>query len=57
MGMIISVRVSFTTMAVDVAPAETPLVLHEMGSGTRDVLERFLQRLGLAVTPAVEPGG
>jgi hypothetical protein len=55
--MIISVRVSFTTMAVDVAPAETPLVLHEMGSGTRDVLERFLQRLGLAVTPAVEPGG
>jgi DNA-binding transcriptional LysR family regulator len=36
--------------------AETPLVLREMGSGTRDVLERSLQRLGLAVTPAVELG-
>jgi DNA-binding transcriptional LysR family regulator len=36
--------------------AETPLVLREMGSGTREVLERSLQRLGLAVTPAVELG-
>lgn len=36
--------------------AETPLVLREMGSGTREVLERELDGLGHHVVPLVEVG-
>ena len=36
--------------------AATPLVLREPGSGTRDVLETALRRVGLAVRPVVELG-
>lgn len=34
----------------------TPLVLREVGSGTREVLEGALAKLGLTVTPSVEMG-
>ncbi len=36
--------------------AGTPLVMREVGSGTREVLERALAGLGLGVTPLVELG-
>lgn len=36
--------------------AATPLVLREPGSGTREVLERALERLGLEPVPLVELG-
>ena len=47
-------KVGFRVSAQELA--ETPLVLREVGSGTRDVLERSLRHLGLALTPAVELG-
>jgi DNA-binding transcriptional LysR family regulator len=36
--------------------AATPLVLREVGSGTREVLETALAKVGLSVTPLVELG-
>lgn len=36
--------------------SQTPLVMREVGSGTREVLERELELLGLRATPVVEVG-
>ncbi|HVB01567.1 MAG TPA: LysR family transcriptional regulator [Acidimicrobiales bacterium] len=50
-------RWALTKRPIDIAEfSATPLVLREMGSGTREVLERELEDLGHRVIPLVEVG-